>query len=83
MIPTVLHGVVALHPSFHTLLQRTHDGALPLVTHWHILSSEPLQGAAVCDDSFVDFAQTLGSGVISCSAIERQSWGEGNGAGGR
>ena len=81
--PTILHVRVALHPSFHTLLQRTHDGTLPLMTHWHILSSAPLQGAVVCDESFKELAQTLGAGEISCSAIERQSWGEGDGVGGR
>ena len=81
--PTILHVRVALHPSFHTLLQRTHDGTLPLMTHWHILSSAPLQGAVVCDESFKELAQTLGAGQISCSAIERQSLGEGDGVGGR
>jgi hypothetical protein len=66
------------HPS--PSAQRLHDGTLPFMTHWHILSAAPLHGAATCSDSFTALSQTLGIGAISCSAFERQSWEAGEGS---
>jgi hypothetical protein len=69
---------VFVSPLFRFTLstQRAHDGTLPFLTHWNILSAAPLQGAAACGDSFEGLSQILGIGAISCSAFERQSWGQ-------
>jgi hypothetical protein len=64
--------------SIHSLFlssQHLYEGTLPHLTHWHILSTAPLQGAPTCDDSFEKLSLILGTGAIRCSAIERQSWG--------